>query len=182
MRAIVVAALVMIAATLLAPAASHATTAPCWQRVLDDWRDGRIDGEYPVHCYRDALSHLPEDLRIYGTAEADIQRALTRELAERSAAAHPHTRPVAATRRPAATSSAAGRRQRRTLAQHTSTQPKAKQPKMRREAAAPTASADGKRSFPVALLLVFGSAAVVAAVALASWRRAAVARRRRQDV
>jgi hypothetical protein len=171
----------MVAATLFAPAASQAA-APCWQRVLDDWRDGRIDGAYSVHCYRDALSHLPEDLRVYGTAEADIQRALTRELAEHSAQAHRRTPAVATPRRPEATSKDAPRPERRTLAMHSSKPTKAKQSKARRTAARPTAAAQRNNSFPVTLLLVIGGAAVVAAVALASWRRVAPVRRRRQDV
>jgi hypothetical protein len=52
----------------------------CGTRVLDDWRDGRIDGTYPVACYRQALAHLPEDVRIYSTAQSDITRALQARL------------------------------------------------------------------------------------------------------
>jgi hypothetical protein len=48
----------------------------CASAVLNDWRDGRIDGTYSVDCYRTALAQLPEDLRIYSSAETDIKRAL----------------------------------------------------------------------------------------------------------
>jgi hypothetical protein len=48
----------------------------CASRLLADWRDGRIDGTYSVACYRTALAHLPEDVRIYSSAESDIKRAL----------------------------------------------------------------------------------------------------------
>jgi hypothetical protein len=48
----------------------------CTSALLQDWSDGRIDGTYSVECYRTALKHLPEDLRIYSSAESDIQRAL----------------------------------------------------------------------------------------------------------
>jgi hypothetical protein len=48
----------------------------CVSRLLADWRDGRIDGIYSVACYRSALAHLPEDVRIYSSAESDIKRAL----------------------------------------------------------------------------------------------------------
>jgi hypothetical protein len=48
----------------------------CGSRLLADWRDGRIDGIYSVACYRSALAHLPEDVRIYSSAESDIKRAL----------------------------------------------------------------------------------------------------------
>ena len=55
---------------------SAASTPDCATRLLKDWRDGRIDRIYPVDCYRQALSSLPEDLRIYSSAESDITRAL----------------------------------------------------------------------------------------------------------
>jgi len=54
--------------------AGAATT--CASRLLDDWKDGRIDQTYPVSCYRDALADLPEDVRVYSTAQNDITRAL----------------------------------------------------------------------------------------------------------
>jgi hypothetical protein len=52
----------------------------CASRLLADWHDGRIDGTYPVSCYRQALAHLPEDVRVYSTAQADITRALQARL------------------------------------------------------------------------------------------------------
>jgi hypothetical protein len=69
---------VLVAALLAAFAASSSAQAAsgCETRVIDDWRDGRIDGVYPVACYRDALQGLPEDLRIYSSAQSDIARAL----------------------------------------------------------------------------------------------------------
>ena len=48
----------------------------CTSAVLNDWRDGRIDGTHSVACYQTALAQLPEDLRIYSSAESDIKRAL----------------------------------------------------------------------------------------------------------
>jgi hypothetical protein len=48
----------------------------CVSALLGDWRDGRIDRTYSVECYRTALAQLPEDLRIYSSAESDIKRAL----------------------------------------------------------------------------------------------------------
>jgi hypothetical protein len=50
--------------------------ASCSSALLEDWRDGRIDGTYSVSCYQTALAQLPEDLRIYSSAESDIKRAL----------------------------------------------------------------------------------------------------------
>jgi hypothetical protein len=49
---------------------------PCWQVLVNDWYDGRIDRVYPVKCYRDALKHLPTDIEQYSSARDDINRAL----------------------------------------------------------------------------------------------------------
>lgn len=68
--------LAALAALLLLALPSTASAAPCWHGVIADSRDGRIDREYPIGCYRRALESLPEDVRVYGTAASDIQRAL----------------------------------------------------------------------------------------------------------
>jgi hypothetical protein len=68
--------LAALAALVLLALPSTAPAAPCWQGVIADSRDGRFDGEYPIGCYRRALESLPEDVRVYGTAASDIQRAL----------------------------------------------------------------------------------------------------------
>jgi hypothetical protein len=59
---------------------SAAASTGCASRLLSDWRDGRIDGTYPVPCYREALASLPEDLRVYSTAQSDLKRALLARL------------------------------------------------------------------------------------------------------
>jgi hypothetical protein len=64
-------------------AASTATAGAgqsCASRLLADWKDGRIDQTYPVSCYRRALAKLPEDVRVYSTAQNDITRALQARL------------------------------------------------------------------------------------------------------
>jgi hypothetical protein len=53
-----------------------AKTKPCWQRLVDDWWDGRIDNVYPIKCYRAAIRNLPEDAKGYSDAPEDIRRAL----------------------------------------------------------------------------------------------------------
>ena len=70
--------LIFLAALLgvLVFAATGQTQTSCSSALLQDWKDGRIDGTYPVACYRTALEQLPEDLRIYSSAESDIKRAL----------------------------------------------------------------------------------------------------------
>jgi hypothetical protein len=70
--------LVLTAASVPAASAksSAAKAAPCWKKLITDWYDGRIDHSYPVHCYRDALKHLPQDVRTYSDAYDVISRAL----------------------------------------------------------------------------------------------------------
>ena len=42
---------------------------------MDDWyRNGRVDGHYPIHCYSDAIANLPEDSKQYSSAPQDIRR------------------------------------------------------------------------------------------------------------
>lgn len=70
----VVASLALLASIARPPAAAAAT--PCWKALLNDWYDGRIDNTYPIHCYKDALRHLPADVQTYSSAHDDILRAL----------------------------------------------------------------------------------------------------------
>jgi hypothetical protein len=67
----------IVAAALLAAVARPAAAAtPCWKLLLNDWYDGRIDNTYQLHCYTDALKHLPPDVQTYSSAHDDILRAL----------------------------------------------------------------------------------------------------------
>jgi hypothetical protein len=68
-------AVTAVLAALVFCGAGQAKTS-CVSALLGDWRDGRIDGTYSVSCYQAALAQLPEDLRIYSSAESDIKRAL----------------------------------------------------------------------------------------------------------
>ena len=55
----------------------------CGRQIIDDWfKDGRVDKIYPLHCYEDALSSLPNDVRTYSDAPQAIQRALPQALAQ----------------------------------------------------------------------------------------------------
>jgi hypothetical protein len=56
---------------------------PCWKKVLNDWSNNRPIGNYPLHCYRDAIKNLPEDVRDYSNAADQIQAALQRQIAQR---------------------------------------------------------------------------------------------------
>lgn len=71
-------ALLLAAALLIGAKPAEAKT-PCWQKVVQDWyEDSRIDGLYERHCYTDALKHIPEDIRTYGSFEEDVKAALLR--------------------------------------------------------------------------------------------------------
>ena len=83
-RAALAVALAALAAGLAAatataaksPAPEGATGKNCWNALIRDWYDGRIDKTYPLHCYQDALKHLPTDVRAYSDAYDVISRAL----------------------------------------------------------------------------------------------------------
>jgi hypothetical protein len=81
----ILAALLIVGATGalagVAPAATKDAT-PCWKTLLTDWYDGRIDGIYEIHCYRDTLKHIPTDVLTYGSARDDIQQALQQRILE----------------------------------------------------------------------------------------------------
>jgi hypothetical protein len=69
-----------VGASAVRPAPAQAAT-PCWKLLLNDWYDGRIDQTYSVHCYKDALKHLPADVQTYSSAHDDILRALQTAIA-----------------------------------------------------------------------------------------------------
>ncbi len=77
-----VGALIVIAAAAftlaLAPSPGVAGSLDaCAQRVIRDWyTGGRIDGAYPLACYRAAIRALPDDVLQYSNADQDIRRAL----------------------------------------------------------------------------------------------------------
>jgi hypothetical protein len=65
----------VLAALALGVTHSAVAATPCWRQVVDDWyRNGRVDGTYPVHCYSEAIANLPEDSKQYSSAPADIRR------------------------------------------------------------------------------------------------------------
>jgi len=84
-RATVVAAALFAAVVHVQPAAA---ATPCWKSLLNDWYDGRIDHTYAVHCYQDALHHLPADVQTYSSAHDDILRALQSAEAQQKKAGH----------------------------------------------------------------------------------------------
>jgi hypothetical protein len=75
-------ALAALSIAVVAAACSTATAAktPCWKTLINDWYDGRIDNIYAVQCYRDALTHLPQDVSTYSSARDDINHALQQRI------------------------------------------------------------------------------------------------------
>jgi hypothetical protein len=57
---------------------------PCAKGLLKDWADGRIDGTYPLACYRVALKSLPVDIQVYSSAPEDISHALSQRIVQSS--------------------------------------------------------------------------------------------------
>ncbi len=63
------------------PSAAHAAV-PCRDRIYNDWyADGKIDTNYPIACYKDALAHVPADAKIYSSLTTDINSAMQGALA-----------------------------------------------------------------------------------------------------
>ena len=71
---LVAASLGVAALSIGAPAAS--AKSPCWRQILNEWTDNRqISTNYELHCYGEAISHVPEDLLVYTDIELDINAA-----------------------------------------------------------------------------------------------------------
>jgi hypothetical protein len=76
----------VLALAFAAPPAGAASD--CGAAVIKDWRNARLHANYAPACYRQALRELPEDIRIYSTAEDDINRALIASLAKKATTAY----------------------------------------------------------------------------------------------
>jgi hypothetical protein len=72
---VLVAAVLGLAALSVGASAAAAKTA-CWRQILNEWVDNRqIASTYPLHCYRDAIEHVGEDLLVYTDIEESINAA-----------------------------------------------------------------------------------------------------------
>jgi hypothetical protein len=60
------------------PAAAKGT--PCWERVINDWLNGRSLEHYSVKCLQQAMKNAPEDLRDYSDINDVISAALQDKL------------------------------------------------------------------------------------------------------
>jgi hypothetical protein len=73
----VAAAAVVVAFLVTASPLSAGSLDTCAQRVIRDWyAGGRVDGVYPLPCYRAAIKALPSDVLQYSDADRDIASAL----------------------------------------------------------------------------------------------------------
>jgi hypothetical protein len=81
-RPAVISVLAALSGVLLLLALSGtAAASSCAQRVIDDWtQHGQLTHTYPIHCYREALDAIPEDLRDYSNIADDVQAALQAQL------------------------------------------------------------------------------------------------------
>jgi hypothetical protein len=71
---VLVAALSALALGAAAPPAAAKT--PCSRQIIEQWVDfHRIDSTYSLHCYREAIAAVPEDLRVYTGIVDDILAA-----------------------------------------------------------------------------------------------------------
>ena len=75
---ILVAVLAGFALGTSSPAAAKGT--PCWERVINDWLNGRSLEHYSVRCLQQAMKNAPEDLRDYSDINDVISAALQAKL------------------------------------------------------------------------------------------------------
>ena len=75
---ILVAVLAGFALGTSSPAAAKGT--PCWERVINDWLNGRSLEHYSVRCLQQAMKNAPEDLRDYSDINDVISAALQDKL------------------------------------------------------------------------------------------------------
>jgi hypothetical protein len=72
----VLVAAVLGAAAFSSSASAAPTGAPCWRQVINEWvKYDRVSPTYPLHCYNDAIAHVPNDLKQYSSIEEDILAA-----------------------------------------------------------------------------------------------------------
>jgi hypothetical protein len=53
---------------------------PCWQTLLSDSYDGRVDHRYPPACFHEAIAHIPPVVAVYSGTRDELLRALQLQL------------------------------------------------------------------------------------------------------
>jgi len=81
MRALMLIAALAATAGLAFGAGPAGASSSCWRTVVNDWyQDGTIDKTYAPQCYRDALSHVTDQMRIYSDLPERLDRGLASAL------------------------------------------------------------------------------------------------------
>jgi cobalamin biosynthesis Mg chelatase CobN len=173
--------LVAALAALAVSAAPAQSATPCWKLLLNDWYDGKIDHVYPIHCYHDAIKHLPTDIKVYSSAADDINRALRQALDAKKAAgnnnSHTTTSSNNSNTTPAPTTTRSTPTKTRTRSHTTSTAVPPttvrKKPPGGLTGALRNSSPGGADSFPLPLLIlgIIAVVLVLAGVGGMLWRR-----------
>lgn len=74
--AVSVAAVVFGVLALAVSAPPAAATTPCWVQIQNEWvAKDRVSTTYPLHCYGEAIKHVPDDLAQYSSIIDDIVAA-----------------------------------------------------------------------------------------------------------
>ena len=76
----VIAASALVVAALSAASAAFASPASgqpaCWRQIQNEWvKTDHVSSTYPLHCYREAIAHVPNDLKQYSSIVEDILAA-----------------------------------------------------------------------------------------------------------
>jgi hypothetical protein len=80
MKRLLLLAVLAVAATAIPAQAS--ASGPCRNDIYDDWyQDGKIASTYSIACYRDAISHVKGDAKIYSSLTDDIRAAMQAAIA-----------------------------------------------------------------------------------------------------
>jgi hypothetical protein len=77
----------VLALAVSAPPASAKT--PCWRQIQNEWvAKDRVATNYPLHCYSEAIAHVPDDLAQYSSIIDDIVAARQQASRVRRPAGH----------------------------------------------------------------------------------------------
>jgi hypothetical protein len=74
--AVSVAAVLLGVLALAVSAQPASAKTPCWRQIQNEWvAKDRVATSYPLHCYSEAIAHVPDDLAQYSSIVDDIVAA-----------------------------------------------------------------------------------------------------------